>query len=245
MALGKECSVRYLILFFLLAATGCQKHTDQQETKAMATATAPKEILAGNISFNAQSGEIKYTLPQAALVRIRIGLKDGGPLLRNLVDWEKREKGEHTEIWDKKDASGKVNFGNRTDFMLVLACLPLNTKERNSYSGAIKGFRKSPRLSITFPEGTEKNEKGMSVLKEVVPVRISLGEKDKWIIETKYELGMFIDNIFLMEDEEGSNPFTYQLNTKGLNEGGHVITVNMIGYEGEIGTESALVEVKK
>ena len=224
-------------LFFLLTTMGCQTPRGQN--------IAAREILAVNLSFNLETGEIKYTLPEDALVRLRIGLKDGGPLLRNLVDWEKREKGEHEEIWDKKDEDGRVDFGNRTDFMVVLACLPLNAKERNLNSGTIKGFRKSPRLNIAFAEGTEKNDKGIPILQGVVPVRISLDEKDQWIIETKYEVGMYIDNIFLMEDEEGSNPFTYQLNTKGFNEGEHIITVNLIGYNGEIGTETILVQVKK
>ena len=52
--------------------------------------------------INSKTGEIKYTLPEPASVRLRIGIRNGGPMLRTLLDWELREKGPHVEVWDKK-----------------------------------------------------------------------------------------------------------------------------------------------
>ena len=46
-----------------------------------------------------------------------------------------------------------------------------------------------------------------------------------------------------MERDDGSNPFTYLLDTADLNMGLHSITMNVIGYEGEIGTASARIFV--
>ena len=79
----------------------------------------------------------------------------------------------------------------------------------------------------------------------IVPVRVYLNKDDqRWLTETKYEMGLYIDNVFLMEEEEGTNPFTYHLDTRNLNDGFHIITANIIGYEGEVATESMRVFVK-
>ena len=127
--------------------------------------------------------------------------------------------------------------------MLVLACLPADEAGRKNSPADIKGFRKSPGLHISFPESTT-NDQGIPVISGTVPVRITLDEKDSdWLAKTRFEIGIYVDYIFLLEDEEGTNPFNYQLNTAGLNKGLHKITVNIIGYEGEVGTQTVLVEV--
>jgi len=226
---------------------GCQSAPlKSAETKPLEAAPAGgDEILATDISFDLETGQIKYTLPEDALVRVRIGLMDGGPLLHHVVDWEKRLKGPHVETWDRKDAAGKIDFTNRKDMMLVLGCLPLEEEKRKSYNGLIKGLRKAPQLNVVFPEAVGKTDDGWDIVRGIAPVRINLDEKDKdWLTGTKYEVGMYIDYVFLMEDEEGTNPFTYRLNTVNLNDGPHLITVNIVGYEGDMGTRSVLVYVK-
>lgn len=232
---GYKISFLCLTLFFSLTTPGCQTLRGEN--------TVAREILAANLSFNVETGEIKYTLPEPALVRLRVGIKDGGPLVRTLVDWEKRKEGPQTEVWDKKDESGKAFFGPRQDYMIVLACLPLKAKKMNFKSSTIEGFRKSPQVLMSFPTAREKTEEGVVVIKGVVPVRVTIPEADRWILATKYEAGLYIDSVFLMEDEEGTNPFTYQLNTKGFNDGVHILTANIMGYDGEIGTKSVLMYV--
>ena len=234
------------IIFGLITIAGCQSVSHKGLTKAVKSpGNQPREILATNLSFDAVTGEVKYTLPEKALVRLRIGLREGGPLLRTLIDWELRDPGGHTEVWDKKDISGQVEFGTRSDFMLVLACLSVETSLPKENVGDIKGFRKSPDFIIAFPESAEKTDNGVAMIEGAVPISIRVDEKDrKWLTDSKYEVAMFMDQVFLFEDEEGTSPYTFQLNTQGLNDGPHAITVNIIGYEGEIGTKSARIFVK-
>lgn len=230
--------MRYLIvvMFYAAALSGC--------ATARPAAVPSQELLAGEISFDAQTGQIKYTLPEPALVRVRIGVRDGGALLRNLLDWEYRGAGAHVETWDKKDASGQVDLGAHQDLMLNLSCLPADPQKRRAYKGTIKGFRKAPRLKISFPAATKRAAQDVAVVSGVVPVRVAIDPEDnRWLVETKYEMGIFIDSVFLAEDEEGIDPYNYQLNTKGLNDGVHIITVNVVGYEGEVGTESVPVVI--
>lgn len=56
---------------------------------------------------------ISYTLPTSARVRIRLGVK-AGPLYRTLVDWQPRPPGSHTEEWDGKDKTGKIDLASHT-----------------------------------------------------------------------------------------------------------------------------------
>lgn len=209
---------------------------------AKTSLTLKDEIMATDISFDAKTGEIKYTLPDDALVRIRIGIKDGGPMLLTFLDWEPRPKGAHVEVWDKKDASGQITIGERKDLLLILTCLPAGQAGMPKTGASLQ---KSPDFTVEFPT-VQKNSNGQIVLNKISPVRVSLSEEDKKrLTESKYEIMFFIDYTFLFEDEDGVSPFTYQFNTQGINDGEHVLTVNIIGYQGDIGTKSAKILIQK
>ncbi len=244
--------MKYLFLIgIILTVSGCQvtrppaPSYKEKEQAGVQRKPEPREILAGSLSFDVTTGRIKYTLPEDALVRIRVGLKDGGPLLRHVVDWELRKAGEHTESWDKKDASGQITFGSGNNFMIIIACRPLNAREHWNNSLGIKGLRKSPEFQMTLPSARTYTKDGLPVVSGIAPLRIFLEKEDQqWLAETRYELGLYVDYVFLMEEEEGVNPFTYDLDTRKLNDGPHTLTANIVGYDGEVGTRSILISVK-
>lgn len=244
--------MKYLLFLFgiILTVSGCQVTRppappyQEKEQAGLRSNAQPREILASDLSFDVETGKIKYTLPEPALVRIRIGIKDGGPLLRHVLDWELRKAGEHTESWDKKDASGRINFGSGNNFMIIIACRPLSAQEHWSNSLGIKGLRKSPEFQMSLPRARTYSKDGAAVVEGMAPVRISLEREDqRWLAETRYELGLYVDYVFLMEEEEGVNPFTYDLDTRKLNDGPHTLTANIVGYDGEVGTKSILIQV--
>jgi FlgD Ig-like domain len=74
------------------------------------------------------AGVVRYQLPEPARVRIRIGLRDGGPLLRTLLDWVPRDAGVHEEPWDGLDASGILELAHhpRLSFQPEAFSLPQN-----------------------------------------------------------------------------------------------------------------------
>jgi hypothetical protein len=47
-----------------------------------------------------------------------------------------------------------------------------------------------------------------------------------------------VDGVFLFEMEEGSSPFTFNWDTKGLTKGSHILTVNLASYDDHIGVVS-------
>jgi hypothetical protein len=193
--------------------------------------------LARDLSFDAGTGEVLYTLPEPALVRIRIGVRDGGPLLRTLVDWEPRKAGRHREVWDGRDGSGLVDFGRRRDLLLVLACLPADPASVQLEE--VRGRRKAPRFAIEFPGAGAGG-----VLRGSAPVRVAIAPEDfAWLGRMDFELALYVDTEFVYEHEEGGNPIDYSLDTASLAPGLHSLTVNVIGYEGEIGTRSVRFRV--
>ncbi len=210
------------------------------------TNSSPGDLVATDLNFDVETGEIRYTLSEKSLIRIRIGIKDGGPLLRTLVDWDRREKGSCLEIWDKKDSSGKVLFADRTDFLVMVTCRRTENTDTKSLSPGIRGLKKAPKFRIEFPKSEDVYKKDIPIVRGNTPVRITLDSQHKnWLTESKYELGIYIDSIYLMEDEQGTSPFTYLLDTTGMNEGIHTLTINVVSYTGEVGTRSELFFVKK
>ncbi len=198
------------------------------------------EVMATDLSFDMRTGEIKYTLPDPALVRLRIGMREGGPLIQTLLDWDRRDAGTHTEVWNKKDSLNLIDYTDNPNIMVVLRAVKMDAprKENQNFRGT---FHKSPDFTVEFPR-SQTNEQGIPILKEKVPLRVVLNEASRdWFTKTKYEIGIYIDDAFIIEDEEANDPFTYQFDSRKINNGNHRITVNVVGYHGEIGCKSVLV----
>ena len=83
-------------------------------------------------------------------------------------------------------------------------------------------------------------------MKGIVPVKIDLGELDKGrLIGNRFEIKLYVDDLFIFEEEQGLSPYTYRWNTKGISKGNHILTVNVIEAGGmdHIGTKSLRVRI--
>ncbi|WHI47270.1 FlgD immunoglobulin-like domain containing protein [Microbulbifer sp. VAAF005] len=91
--------------------------------------TGGESVAVSDLSWNAEQGSVDYTLPQMARVAIRVGLKNNGPLLNNIIDWVPRASGQQKEAWDGQDASGALNLKGHPALELILNAfaLPRNT----------------------------------------------------------------------------------------------------------------------
>ncbi|WP_444893970.1 FlgD immunoglobulin-like domain containing protein [Microbulbifer sp. TRSA001] len=91
--------------------------------------TGGESVAVNDLSWNAEQGSVDYTLPQMARVAIRVGLKNNGPLLNNIIDWVPRASGQQKEAWDGQDASGALNLKGHPALELILNAfaLPRNT----------------------------------------------------------------------------------------------------------------------
>ncbi len=77
-------------------------------------------------------------------------------------------------------------------------------------------------------------------------LRVDVSEQDRLrISEERFEVMFFVDSIFIFEEEAGFFPYNWTWNPQIRSEGLHTITVNVIGYEGHIGSSSLKLRLGK
>jgi flagellar hook capping protein FlgD len=106
---GRPAPPAYYLLAIEAAAGGDKVRFDPSES------TGGTLLAATDVKADAAKNVVRYALEKPSLVRILLGLKKDGPLLRTLVDWVARGAGEHVESWDGWDASGAIQFGASPD----------------------------------------------------------------------------------------------------------------------------------
>lgn len=226
------------------------------------------EIHARDFSYDKKSGKIFYTLPRASRVRLRAGLKEG-LLLNTIFDWEPREAGEHNYVWDGKDSSENLFLLKHPNLDLNLTCYTLpdncliikggnrnvledetlskrNPKGKSQLTKYLHSLHKTsnchePDFTIEFPRA-EINKDGLPILKGRVPVRVSIVPEDKsYMVNKRFEVMFYVDTVFFYEEEEGSSPFTFYWDTTKLNNGEHLLTVNIMSYDDHVGAKTKKV----
>ncbi len=90
--------------------------------------TGGKQIGIQNIKYNRNSSEISFTLKQAAIINMRVGMTGGGPMMNTLIDWMPFSPGPHIINWDGRDRSGNVSLENvkKLDINGPAYALPMN-----------------------------------------------------------------------------------------------------------------------
>lgn len=113
----------YTYALVAAAPSGKTAHWD------LATNTGGEAIEVHDVRWDPETGQVRYRIDEPARVRIRIGLKNDGPLLRTLIDWVPRSAGMHEEAWDGKDAAGVFELGRheKLAFLVEAFALPSNT----------------------------------------------------------------------------------------------------------------------
>ena len=233
------------------------------------SADAGAEVAPREFTFDAASGEIVFRAPRACRARLRVGLR-GFPHLRTLLDWEPLASGEHRLVWDGWDASGLVRLVEHPalDMNLRLFALPdralivtsggdrpmaapaplVVEGDRSIYpDGAFLHARhrrdRCGELSVAleFPRSAESPD-GCPVVEGVVPVRVSVAAADRTrAVDEQFEVMVYVDTVFLFEQEEGSTPFTFEWDASALTDGPHLLTVNVLTYGDHVGVSTRRV----
>ena len=103
-----------------------------------------------------------------------------------------------------------------------------------------------PRFAVVFPDCKKTREEGAPIISDITQIRIELDNRDaQYLINKRFEIVLYVDGIFIFEMEEGSAPFTFNWNTRGLGKGPHILTVNLMSYDGHIGVVSRRILVEE
>ena len=108
--------------------------------------------------------------------------------------------------------------------------------------------QKSPRISVNMLDRTSR--KSITRVKgfDELVTEVKLHPLDEiYLDQERYEISFFVDNEFIAEEEQGYVPFTWRWSPGrfGLKPGDHVLTVNVSGYNGQVGVKNIMFSLEK
>ena len=89
------------------------------------TISGREAVVPDNLHYDAREKVASYRLPQDARVKMRAGIRAGGPLLKAVLSNVPRLSGEHREPWDGKDETGIVQVIEHGDYALTVEAISL------------------------------------------------------------------------------------------------------------------------
>lgn len=189
-----------------------------------------------SFSFEKSTGEITYTLESPALVLMRAGIPQGGPMLAEPVSWEPRPTGMNVEKWDISPAVTMLLEREKISFNRRFRALPesaiIVTGDNAGKSVNVPGF---------ILDAAADEIKAGEELSLTVALNEATGKKLK---EERYEVVSYVDGKFISEEEYGYSPYKCVIPAAKLAPGVHVITINIATLTDRIGSESAVVKVE-
>lgn len=243
----------------------------QRATHDPSAYSGGEEVKPMAFTFDKINGQLRWRLPQAARVRLRVGL-EGLPHLRTLKDWEPMEAGAHETTWDGKDISSEVRFIDHPHLSMKLSAFALpdnviivaDSPQLRPESPAPLGLAapqapylharhhraacQDVALEVEFPQHEQRDAQGRVRVGGQVPVRVTLPTAQApAFVNQRFEAVIFEDLTVLFEEEEALNPFTFVWDTGRLPAGPHLLTINVLSYDDHFGvaTVPVVVEAKR
>lgn len=213
-----------------------------------------------------ENGLVKYVLPKAAIVRVRAGFREGAYLAAVLpwevqpagphsVRWDGT-----SQDGVLKNLSGHPNV----DVNVLAISLPANVFVAQNQrvqpvgsTGILKPGALPARVADLASAPWEvmaartKTATGISIADDyrivvdvqedssarTASVRVDCHPDDRArLLNKRFEIMLFLDRVFVSEDEDGLLPFTYKISTRGVPPGEHFVAINVVDNDGIPGT---------
>lgn len=101
-----------------------------------------------------------------------------------------------------------------------------------------------PRISVSLTDRQGQPLADTGVVHDEMRVMVDLHPDDRWLMQEQlYEVAFFVDGDFVSEEENGYVPIGWVWSTAALQPGKHLLTVNLTGFTGRVGTRS--IEIRK
>ncbi|MBI5286019.1 MAG: hypothetical protein HY878_00315 [Deltaproteobacteria bacterium] len=180
---------------------------------------------------------ISYSLNKSGCIRVRLVCRNQQNLvIRTLQDWTDQGFGRYELKWDGRDVSGNIVDNKR---ILVVFEAKDHCKHRHHLGHDIEVCR-DQMLIIESKQDTQK-VKGIFKMRALLPPGTNgFGKRDG--VEVRY----FVDyKPFKTERfEKGTGRFGFKIDTRSLENGEHLITVNIDDLDDHIGTAGVKVDVE-
>ncbi len=230
-------------------ATATSKH---QKTEYDISSQGNKWLKVNDVRWDAATHSIRYRLPKAARVLLRVGLGQGGPLLATIVDRQYREAGEHSEAWNGQDASTVMELATHPDRIFSMEARSLSDNTWLVPASATKAVdaQKVIHDSTDFPVKLKlppntTQQAGVPVLSGKVPIAVEVAAAYQSMMNSqRFEPTFYVDGVYMFENELGVMPMTWQWQTSKVPNGVHYLTLNLRGYDGSFGVATVKVKVE-
>ncbi len=101
---------------------------------------------------------------------------------------------------------------------------------------------REPRISVAIASSDGKPVDPEAPLPDIVRVVVDLHPDDRWLLQEQlYEVAFFINGEFVAEEENGYVPIAWVWNTASLKPGRQLLTVNLTGFTGRVGTRTIAI----
>jgi hypothetical protein len=199
------------------------------------------EVLAQRFTFDAETGTVEFTLPEPARVRLRMGIQNL-PILRTYYSWEPLEAGRHRIEWDGLDTTGKIRVVDHPKFRadLTAQALPQNAVYLRREVVSTQDPCAELCFGLELPSVDGTTDDGTPVVGDELYFRIRVDDPQERarMINSRFEIMVFLDTLFVFEEEDGAVPFNHRIDTRALNPGPHLLTVNVLAYDQRVGVQT-------
>ena len=101
---------------------------------------------------------------------------------------------------------------------------------------------REPRITVTLLDGAGKPLADGQSLPDELRVSVDLHPEDRWLMQEQlYEVAFFVNGDFVSEEENGYVPIGWIWSTAAMKPGRHLLTVNLTGFTGRVGTKTISV----
>jgi FlgD Ig-like domain len=101
---------------------------------------------------------------------------------------------------------------------------------------------REPRIEVMLVDVNGKPLAAGATVPDNVRISVDLHPEDRWLMQEQlYEVAFFVDGDFVSEEENGYVPIGWLWNTVSLKPGPHLLTVNLTGFTGRVGTKTIAV----
>ena len=98
---------------------------------------------------------------------------------------------------------------------------------------------REPRISVNLLDRDGKPLASGAAVPDDVRVSVDLHPDDRWLMQEQlYEVAFFVNGDFVSEEENGYVPIGWIWSTAALKPGRHLLTVNLTGFTGRVGTKT-------
>ncbi len=153
---------------------------------------------------------------------------------------------DHVIITHGNSSESYRHYRERRNWPLKQASSEQRALERNGRVLRQEAFQpvlqqKSPRIDVKLlTTATRQPAQRVKLLEEML-TEVKLHPLDEiYLDQERYEISFFVDHAFIAEEEQGYVPFTWRWSPGrlGIKPGEHLLTVNVSGYNGQVGVKN-------